>query len=230
MLILAIQMSQINWSPVKDEIPQGCIKVISFDVEGTLVTPDFSRTLWHEAIPTCYAQRNGIELVQAKRIVAREYDKIGEQRHEWYDINFWFNCLHLGAPESVIQSCQDRVCYYPEVIEVLSSLGEQYRLIIASGTPSELLRYLLRDVEPYFTHVFSSTSQYKQLKTSGFYLQMCEEMNIKPGQVIHVGDNWQFDFLNPKQIGIHAFYLDRSGNEHQNSLADLKQLKYHLLA
>ena len=222
-------MSQVNRSPLEGEILKGRIKVISFDAEGTLMTPDFSHTVWHEAIPTFYSQKNGIELARAKRIVATEYDKIGDQRHEWYDINFWFRHLHLGVPEPVIQSCQDKVSYYPEVIDVLSSLDSQYRLIIASGTPLELLHYLLRDVEPYFTHVFSSTSHYRQLKTPDFYLQVCGEMNVAPSQVVHIGDNWQFDFLNPKQIGIHAFYLDRSGNDCHQSISDLTELKSYLL-
>jgi len=222
-------MSQVNQSPLEGEILKGHIKVISFDAEGTLMTPDFSHTVWHEAIPAFYSQRNGIELTQAKKIVALEYDKIGDQRHEWYDINFWFRHLHLGVPEPVIQSCQDKVSYYPEVIDVLSSLDSQYRLIIASGTPLELLHYLLRDVEPYFTHVFSSTSHYRQLKTPDFYLQVCGKMNVAPSQVVHIGDNWQFDFLNPKQVGIHAFYLDRSGNDCHQSISDLTELKSYLL-
>ncbi|GAH62950.1 unnamed protein product, partial [marine sediment metagenome] len=39
------------------------IEVVSFDAEGTLVTPDFSQAVWHEAIPAIYAQKKGIELV-----------------------------------------------------------------------------------------------------------------------------------------------------------------------
>lgn len=223
-------MSQINQGPVESESLRGCIKVISFDAEGTLVTPDFTHTVWHEAIPAFYAQKNGIELAQAKRVVALEYDKIGDQKIEWYDINYWFRYLHLGTPESVIKSCQDKLCYYPEVVEILSLLGSQYKLIVASGTPLELLHHLLQDIEPYFARIFSSSSHYRQLKTPDFYIQVCREMNVKPNEVVHVGDNWQFDFLNPKQIGINAFYLDRTGNSHQESLADLAQLKPRLPA
>lgn len=223
-------MSHINQDPVESESLRGCIKVISFDAEGTLVTPDFTHTVWHEAIPAFYAKKNGIELAQAKRIVAMEYDKIGDQRIEWYNINYWFGYLHLGTPEPVIKSCQDKLCYYPEVVEILSLLGSQYKLIVASGTPLELLHHLLQDIETYFTYVFSSSSHYKQLKTPDFYLQVCREMNVEPNEVVHVGDNWQFDFLNPKQIGINAFYLDRTGNNHHESLADLTQLKPRLPA
>jgi len=205
------------------------IKVISFDAEGTLVTPDFSQTIWHEAIPALYAQKEGIDPAQAKRIIAEEYNKIGEQRLEWYDMIYWFRCLGLGSPEPVIQSCLDKARYYPEVNEVLSSLNSKYQLVVASGTPIELLHYLLQDVEHYFAHIFSSISHYRQVKSPEFYLAICQEMGVEPSQVVHVGDNWQFDFLNSKQTGIHAFYLDRSGGNHQESINNLTQLKHLFL-
>jgi putative hydrolase of the HAD superfamily len=108
-------------------------------------------------------------------------------------------------------------------------LAGEYKLIVASGTPMELLSFLLRDIEPYFARVFSSVSHYEQLKSPNFYLKICEEMGVKPGQVIHVGDNWQFDFLNARQAGMNARYLDRSGRNHQESLSDLTQLKSLLI-
>jgi len=207
----------------------GQLELISFDAEGTLVTPDFSQAIWHEAIPALYAQKNGIDLAQAKRDVVEKYDKIGDQRLEWYDIEYWFSYLDLGPSEPVIQSCLDKISYYPEVTEVLSSLASEYKLIITSGTPLELLHFLSQDIKPYFAHVFSSISHYRQLKSPDFYHRVCEEMGVKPSQVIHVGDNWQFDFLNSRQAGIHAFHIDRLGGKHRESLSDLTQLKHLLL-
>lgn len=205
------------------------IELISFDAEGTVVTPDFSQAIWHEAIPVLYAQKQGLNLAQAKRHVVEEYGKIGDQRLEWYDIEYWFSYLGLGSSESMIQGCLDKIGYYPEVIEVLSSLASEYKLIVASGTPLELLHCLLRDIKPYFVRIFSSISHYRQLKNPDFYIRICEEMGVKPSRVIHVGDNWQFDFLNARQAGINALYLDRSGRNHQESLTDLSQLKQLLI-
>lgn len=205
------------------------IELISFDAEGTLVTPDFSETIWHEAIPRLYAQKQGLDFAQAKRCIVEEYGRIGDQRLEWYDIEYWFNYLGLGSSEPAIQSCMCKISYYPEITEVLSSLASQYGLIVASGTPVELLHLLLRDIKPYFVRLFSSVSHYKQLKSPEFYLSICEEMGVKPSQVVHVGDNWQFDFLNARQAGINAFYVDRSGRDHQESLSDLTQLKHLLM-
>ncbi|MGB5926128.1 MAG: HAD family hydrolase [Dehalococcoidia bacterium] len=205
------------------------IELVSFDAEGTLVTPDFSETIWREAIPALYAQKKGLDLAQAKRCIAEEYNKIGAHRLEWYDIEYWFSCLDLGSSELVIQSCLNKIAHYPEVIEVLSSLASEYKLIVASGTPLELLHCLLRDVKPYFVRIFSSISHYRQVKSPDFYLNICEEMGVKPSQVIHVGDNWQFDFLNAREAGLNAFYIDRSGENHQESLSDLTQLKHFLM-
>jgi len=215
MIISAFQMKQIE--------------LISFDAEGTVVTPDFSQAIWHEAIPALYAQKEGLNLAQAKRHVAEEYGKIGDQRLEWYDIEYWFSYLGLGSSESMIQGCLDKIGYYPEVTEVLSSLASEYKLIVASGTPLELLHCLLRDIKPYFVRIFSSVSHYRQLKNPDFYIRICEEMGVKPSRVIHVGDNWQFDFLNARQAGINALYLDRSRRDHQESLNDLNQLKQLLI-
>ena len=211
MVISAFQMKQIE--------------LISFDAEGTVVTPDFSQAIWHEVIPALYAQKKGLDFAQAKRHVTEEYGKIGDQRLEWYDIEYWFSYLGLGSSEPVIQSCLGKIAYYPEVTEVLSSLTSEYKLIVASGTPLELLHCLLRDIKPYFVRIFSSISHYKQLKSPDFYLKICEEMGVKPGQVIHVGDNKQFDFLHARQVGINALYLDRSSRDHQESISDLTQLR-----
>jgi HAD superfamily hydrolase (TIGR01549 family) len=203
------------------------IKVVSFDAEGTLATFDYSQTIWHEGIPALYARKEGIGFDQAKAITAKEYDRVGEQRLEWYDIDYWFEYFKLGSPQAMLEGYQDRVRYYPEVTKVLSSLGKRYRLIVASGTPLELLNPLVQHIKSYFTEVFSSISHYRQLKTPEFYLAMCKATGIEPGQVVHVGDSWQFDFLNSRQVGIHAFHLDRSGGN-DASLHDLTQLEFLL--
>jgi len=204
------------------------VKVISLDAEGTLVTPDFSDTLWHEGIPALYAQRYEIELSQAKEVVSAEYDRIGDRRLEWYDIKYWLDYFDLGPSEPLVRSCQNKSRYYPEVREVLSCLAARYMLIVSSGTPEELLLPQLEDISSYFGRIFSSTSHCGQLKSPDFYLYVCQTMNVEPKELVHVGDNWQFDFVNSREVGILAFHLDRSGNSHE-SLVDLKQLKPHLL-
>ncbi len=205
------------------------IKIISFDAEGTLVTPDFSYAVWFEAIPECYALKNNTDVVQARRLVEEEYRKVGDQRLEWYDVRYWFDKFGLGTPDPVMETCRSKVCYYPEVGEVLASLSGRYKLVVASGSTRDFLNHLLCDIEPYFTKVFSSLTDYKQLKTPEFYLKICQAMGVRPEQVVHIGDNLQFDFVAPREIGIQAFYLDRKQqSDDRNALTSLIQLKAYL--
>lgn len=201
------------------------IKIISFDVEGTLVSHEFSEVLWHEAIPLRYAQKYGISAEQARKTTTEEFEKIGFQGMEWYDAGYWCNHFQLGNPEPIIRSCVDKISYYPEVSEVLSSLAAHFILTVASTVPLYLLAYILKDVDHYFTRIYSATSQYKQLKTPYFYSQVCQTMHVEPDRIVHVGDNWNTDFINPREVGINAFYLDREGGDSVDSLADLTQLK-----
>jgi len=202
------------------------VKVISFDVEGTLVTTDYSYSIWFEAIPEKYAEKNGLNIDQARQAVEQEYRKVGDQRLEWYNTHYWFKKLELGPPAPVMKSCENRVIYYPEVKEVLASIDKRYKLVVASGSSSDFLRYLLKDIRSHFWRVHSSITDYKQLKTSDFYTRICGEMSVDPAQVVHVGDNWQFDFVAPSQIGIKAFHLDRGqctgGGRSLSSLMELK--------
>ena len=212
------------------DLDMGMEKVVSFDVEGTLVTPDFSYAIWFEAIPRFYAQQNGVDFAQAKWIVEQEYQKAGALGLEWYDIRYFFRKLDLDVSDSMIERYQSKVCYYPEVKDVLASLHGKYKLVVASSSQREFLCHLLRDIEPCFAEIFSSVSDYEHLKTPEFYLNICRAMGTMPEQVIHIGDNWQSDFVSPTQAGIHAFYLDREGQaDCQNSLLSLEQLKVHLL-
>jgi FMN phosphatase YigB (HAD superfamily) len=204
------------------------IKVVSFDAEGTLVTPDFSEAVWKRAIPALYAEKSGLGFEQARNSMISKYNEVGDQKIEWYNIRYWFDLLDLGDPEPVIEGCLDKASYYPEVNGVLSSLKGKYQMVVSSGTPIEFLDHLLRDINPLFSHVFSSTSHYQQVKCPEFYLAVCQQLNVEPDEVVHIGDSYQFDFLTPQQVGINAFYLNRSGQGQNGALTNLSQLEVKL--
>jgi HAD superfamily hydrolase (TIGR01549 family) len=210
------------------------VKVISFDADGTLVTPDFSQAVWYEGVPTLYANKNGISFEEAKAFIEREYRVVGDLRVEWYDIKYWLQRFGLGPPEAdherMLENYRHRVSCYPEVTQALSSLSKDYTLIVISCSTRDFLPYLLDGIEGYFTRVFSTVSDYGQVKTSEFYLEVCREMGISPQEMAHVGDLWEQDFLAAKEAGLKAFHLDRK-NERKDgrSLASLAELEKRLL-
>jgi HAD superfamily hydrolase (TIGR01549 family) len=207
------------------------IKIVSFDVEGTLVTTDFSAAIWFEGIPGDYAARHSIPFEQAKQFIFDEYAKVGDQKMEWYDINYWMNHFELGSSDKFLARYRDRVQIFPEVIDVLESLGKKYDLIVASATPREFLTHLLDGLKPYFSEVFSSTSDFKSPKNQDFYAGICRKMNATPHDILHVGDNLQFDYQSASDAGLHAYYLDRRDEQkdHKKSMKTLAGLKDLLL-
>ena len=185
------------------------IAVVSFDVEGTLVTTDFSYAIWFELIPGRYSERYGLSFEEASMKVRQAYESVGDQRLEWYDVQYWFTRFDLGNADIAMEELQPRVQYYPDTKDVLKQLQSRYTLSVASGSPRPFLKHLLRDIEHHFSAIYSSTTDFQQVKTAEFWAGMCRDLDVDPGQVIHIGDHMQFDFIEPASIGIKAFHLDR---------------------
>ena len=72
------------------------LKIVSFDMNGTLTEDRFIELIWGEGVPRLYSKTKNIPFEQAKEYVFQEYEKIGEGRTEWYDIKYWFRFFGLG--------------------------------------------------------------------------------------------------------------------------------------
>ncbi|HEB37754.1 MAG TPA: HAD family hydrolase [Thermoplasmatales archaeon] len=105
---------------------------------------------------------------------------------------------------------------YPDVIPTLERLKNNYNFIIISNARKEFIEIQIEklDIERYFKRVFSTVSDFNMVKKEGeVYRKVCEEMGIDKSEIIHVGDDYKFDFLAPRSIGIKAIYLDRKGGK-----------------
>lgn len=188
-------------------------RIISFDVEGTLVTHHFTRYVWQSAVPRLYARRHGLTLEEAEATVLSEYLSIGMGRSEWFDIDYWLRRFGLGEPEPLIETHRPLIEYYPEVMRVLDALAGRYTLVAASSTPLRFLHYILHDIEHRFSGVFSATSRFGKTKDPEFFSWMCTELNVGAADVVHIGDSWKGDYLSASAAGMVALYLERSRNE-----------------
>ena len=70
-------------------------RIISFDMDGTLIASEFTDWVWGHGIPTLYAEKMGLPFERAKEAVEKEYKKVGEGALEWYDIKYWFHFFQL---------------------------------------------------------------------------------------------------------------------------------------
>jgi putative hydrolase of the HAD superfamily len=191
-------------------------RIISFDLDGTLINWDFAEALWFRGMSEEYAKRWGLDLREAMDEVKRRYDAVGMERLEWYDIEYWWREFDLpGSWRELAERCRHAVGTYPEVHEVLGWLRERCdEMIVVTNGCRELSEIELEQsgIGRYVDRLFSVTSDFRTVKKDGsVYRRILAAIGASPDEVVHVGDNWIFDYLAPREAGIRAFFLDREG-------------------
>lgn len=186
-------------------------------MDGTLIDPEFTDWVWSYGIPRLYAKKMGMPFERAKAWVEAEYHKVGEGAMEWYDIKYWFRLFQLEADwKALMTEFVDKIKVYPDVNHILERLRKRFPLVLTSNAGREFIEVEMEatGLGTYFEKIFSATSDFGVVKkTSGFYRQICKILGVPPQEIAHVGDHYEFDYLVPRELGIRAFYLDRSARE-----------------
>jgi putative hydrolase of the HAD superfamily len=206
------------------------IKFISFDMDGTLVDSEFTDWVWGYGVPTLYAEKHTLSFDDAKASVEREYHKVGDGAAEWYDIKYWLGFFQLETSwEVLLRQFADKIRVYPDVDHLLDRLRERSPLVLTSNAGREFIEVEMEatGLHHYFDHIFSATSDFREVKkTPRVYRRILETLRAEPEELVHVGDHYEFDYLVPRSLGIHAFYLDRSGREQGDFiLRDLRDVE-----
>jgi len=189
------------------------IRVISLDMDGTLVNSRFVDKVWMEGMPMLYAEKTGLDFPVAKSYVVGEYMKIGSDKLEWYDLLYWIERFGLKVgKDELLQIYEDEIETYPEVQEVLDLLAESYELVVTSNAAREFIDIELEGLSDYFSETFSATSDFREVKKSPLiYGTVCAHMGAKPFEVLHIGDHYNYDYESPLEAGLDALFLDRKG-------------------
>jgi len=204
------------------------LKIISFDVDGTLVDLEYNDLIWFKEIPELIAKKKKISFEKSLRYAYEEYTKLGEHNLNWYDINYWVTYFGLKvSPKKILQKYESQVKIFPEVIPLLEELNKNFMLIVITAMPREFLIPKMKKLEKYFKFSFSALSDFKELKNSKIYSEISSTLNVRPEQILHIGDHWEFDYLAAQKAGMNAIYLDRSntkkGKHIINSLEEIKK-------
>jgi putative hydrolase of the HAD superfamily len=107
---------------------------------------------------------------------------------------------------------------YPEVVEVLEKLRPHFQLAIISNFDGRL-RMILEQlgISKFFTHMFVSSEIGADKPDPEIFRRALRFINLKPDQVLHVGDDAARDWKAASSVGLSVFELDRK----HNSLRDL---------
>ena len=193
------------------------MKIISFDLDGTLTTQEFVDAVWRVGIPTQYAKQQSVSLEKAQEAIFRLYDTMGDNELNWYDLPFWIRYLKLDVtPEQLLSQSRNLIALFPDVLPALSFLHECYDLIIISNANRMFLdqEVSATGIGRFFKKIFSATSDFGRVKREKeIYQKVCDVIGVLISDIIHVGDHREFDFNAPRKIGMQAYFLDRSRNE-----------------
>ena len=107
---------------------------------------------------------------------------------------------------------------YPEVFSVLEKLEPQFQLAVISNFDGRL-RFILEQlgISKFFAHIFISSEIGADKPDREIYRRALKFMNLKPDQVLYVGDDPDRDWKAATAAGLSVFQLDRE----KNSLRDL---------
>ena len=196
------------------------IKVISFDLDGCLSDNSFDELLWRREIPKRYAETFKISFEKAFEYVTSEYKKLYGKTLLWRDPTFWLEYFKIGIDfEELIKPIKREIKIYPDVKFVLKKLHKNYKLIIVTHADRKLLDLKIEksNLEKFFTRTFSMPTDFGSMNKNGEIMKkVCEIMSVAPSEMIHIGDDYEFDYLAPTSVGIRSFLIDRSGKRDES--------------
>ncbi|MFC1775005.1 HAD family hydrolase [Nanoarchaeota archaeon] len=206
------------------------VKVISFDLEGSLFDSTFDELVWRTQIPRAYARQFNMSFEDAFDNVTGEYRRLRGKVLKWRDPKFW--CKHFGLERgwrSVILPAKRMAKPYGDVVPVLKELKKDFSLVIVTHADRRFLDLKLKwnNLDKYFDRTFSVISDFKEFKKRrNIYLEVCKKLNVEPKEMIHVGDDMWDDYKIPMSVGVRSFLMDRSAKaKAADSVVDLIELR-----
>ncbi|MBT4540359.1 HAD family hydrolase [Candidatus Woesearchaeota archaeon] len=218
------------------------IKLISFDLDGTLVDKNsFDVLFWNEEVPKLYAKKHNICIEEAKKIVTEHYhSEIHKgllKTTNWYRPKHWFNFFDLKEDHvAILKDLQPKIKIYNEVVEVLKKLHKKHKLIIITHSTKEMikLKVEVEGIKDYFQEIISTPDDFEVVKKDDkIYDIVLKKYNLKPDELLHVGDNKEFDYNVPRKKGVNALFLDRENKkskkqEEKFTINSLKEIEKYI--
>lgn len=192
------------------------IKVVSFDIDGTLIDFNYNIEFWDKAIPNLYSKRHNVPLDEAKNIFTKDARKMSQNDIRWYQPSFWFNKYDIGDHKTLLRSLKHHINLYSDSIPALRMINKNFKIIAITGNIKEFLEIKLEagNIGKFFSKCYSVVDDFSGVKSPKVFREISKDIGVAPQNIVHVGDDPEFDYFMPRSIGINAFLVDRR-NKHE---------------
>lgn len=122
--------------------------------------------------------------------------------------------LTLDARELAEQHCETTmkgIHIYPDARDVLTRMGEKYRLCMITNGPPVWQREKIQtlDLEPYFEEIIVSGELGHHKPSPVIFNEMTKRMNVEPNETIYIGNDYRKDIMGADAAGWKTAWVNR---------------------
>jgi len=202
------------------------IRVVSFDVDGTLIDQRFNELISENDIPALVAEKRGCNFLEAKEFCIAEYDKLGDKDLRWYEIEYWLEKFDIPIPaKDIFKKREDLIVVYPDVVPVLQKLKKHgFKIIVVTCMPRIFLKEKIRTFDLHFDAVFSTITDFKKVKSPEIYIHISKLLQTSPSDILHIGDHHTLDYEFSLQAGCNSILIERAKKTKDFSISHLEEI------
>ena len=188
------------------------IKVILFDLDGTLYKNPEVRKKFAEAAYHALAKLKKISVEEAKSMIEETREKLKEKHG--FPVPYTLTLIRFGMPVEMWHKenidffdPRDYLSENGELKEMLLGLRKRCRLAILTNNNEVQAQRILEalQVRDLFDRVFSYNS-FKTMKPNpDFFKKAAKEMDVNPDECLVVGDRYSVDLIPAQDLGMKIY-------------------------
>ena len=118
--------------------------------------------------------------------------------------------MRYGEMEAEVEYCQPRHSGV-QLYRLAKAMGRRVVLTSDMYLDSETITQMLNKCGVADWDAFFLSSERNALKwNGGLYREVLAELGVAPATILHIGDNWENDFVQPEKLGMHALHHPRA--------------------
>lgn len=210
------------------------IKVLCFDLDNTLINRQIAaRCAYKHLLSTDSNGSINDEDLESycNEIMARDdFGFVGYREiYQWYQGRYNFakkreiNEFYQIYAET---SCR-HATLFPWTLDVLDQLQKNYRLAIITNGKHRYQRSKLK-VFPdlsWFENIIVSEEWGEHKPSSSIFLEMCRKMDVRPDEMVYIGDNLSADIDGARSVGMPCIWINNFHHVNSRKCKEVKDIR-----